>query len=80
MSENNKNTSANVAAEHQLDDVTLAYIQELQHQTANIQTSLNTALQLEVRRFKLQGQWKLSDDSTKLVRVDLPNAQFATAQ
>jgi hypothetical protein len=80
MSENNKNTSANVLLEHALDEVTYAYVQELQAKTANLQTCLNTALELEVRRFKLEGQWTLSPDARRLVRVDAPNAMKATAQ
>lgn len=57
-----------------LDACTREYISDLQKQISQIQdramVAMQTALELEVRRNKLKGAWKISEDGTKIIRDD----------
>ena len=67
-----KDASVETQDELSLDPVTQEYIADLQKQVAQIQeramVAMQTSLELECRRRKLKGAWKISEDGTKLIR------------
>ncbi len=73
--------------EYTLDEATRTYLSEINQKMQDAQmqaaqpfaTMMQSALQLTIRLNKLEGSWKLSEDGSKLVRVDVagpPQAEF----
>lgn len=61
--------------EFELDEATRGYIAEMNQQVRDLGISMNAALSLVCRINKLQGQWRLNENCTKMIRTDVPQPE-----
>lgn len=63
-----------------LDDATRAYVAELNQVAMNAGQQMQAALQLFIRQNKLEGNWRLGEDGTKIIRADAPQVVEAVPE